>query len=99
MGVKKKVKICQNKFLDTICSSFVCWLYLNIQLVIVEKNTKYFRLLRIKECDINTTMWLKYGNCHKVATIGHFVAENMNSKTWKIFQKHSKTGATVCPFS
>ena len=60
---------------------------------------KSFRLLRVKECDINTTMCLKCGNCLKVATIGHFVAENMNSKMWKIFQKHSKIGATVCPFS
>ena len=48
--------------------------------------------------DKNTTMCLKCGNCHKVATIGHFVAKNMNSKMWKIFQKHSKTGATICPF-
>ena len=98
MGKKKKVKIFQNNFLDTTCSGFVCWLYLTIQPVIVEKNTKYFRLLRVKECDINTTMCLKCGKCLKVATIGHFVADNMNSKMWKIFQKHSKTGATICPF-
>ena len=43
-------------------------------------------------------MCLKCGNCLKIATIGHFVSINMNSKTWKIFQKHSKTGAIVCPF-
>ena len=28
-------------------------------------------------------MCLKCGKCLKVATIGHFVAENMSSKTWK----------------
>ena len=64
----------------------------------MEVAAKNFRLLRVKECDINTTMCLKCGKCLKVATIGHFVAENMDSKMWKIFQKHSKTGATICPF-
>ena len=65
----------------------------------MEVAAKNFRLLRVKECDINTTMCLKCGKCLKVATFGHFVSINLTSKMWKIFQKYSKIGATVCPFS
>ena len=49
----------------------------------MEVATKNFRLLRVKECDINTTMCLKCGKCLKVATFGHFVSINLASKTWK----------------
>ena len=69
----------------------------------MEVATKSFRLLRVKECDINITMWLKCGDCHKVATEFDVCGVNAHplweTKTWRIFQKHSKNGATICLFS